>query len=303
MSVEVAATVRMTHSEAAMSGVSCSLPLELLPGAIYREYAPSPFLSSMLVCGWTLEICAGDRPHRRRVLPHGCSDLVWFGEAGPIVVGPRTRCAVSACDPGTILVGLRFQPDATARVFGIPAHELTNSHVRLDRLWPSAAVSDASERLLAQPTATARLAVALSFLASRRQAHGPPDSLIQRAIRVLSAAPQERVAALADIVGVTGRHLRRRFLSAVGYRPKLFQRVLRFQRLIAMAGTYRSTTLGDLAMLAGYADQAHMTRDVGEFAGVPPSVLLGNVVSALTLSDLIVVDVVDRRRWATPVVN
>jgi transcriptional regulator GlxA family with amidase domain len=115
--------------------------------------------------------------------------------------------------------------------------------------------------------------------------------LIRRAIALLSATPHERVDALAVVVGVTDRHLRRRFLSAVGYSPKLFQRVLRFQRLIAMARIHCSTGLGDLAMLAGYADQAHMTREVGEFAGVPPSALLGNVVSALTLSDLLSVDI------------
>jgi AraC-like DNA-binding protein len=275
----------------ATSGVPCSLHLETLPAAVYREYPPSPALKSQLVCAWTLEICAGDRPHRQRILPDGCSDIVWIGEARPIVVGPMTRSAVSTTDPGTMLVGLRFRPEVTAHVFGVPADELADRHVGLDQLWRPAAVSEASERLLERRTAAARVAVAQSLLASRCRATAPPDPLIQRAIALLSGAPQERVNALAGVVGVTERHLRRRFLSAVGYRPKLFQRVLRFQRLIAMARIYRSRRLGDLAVLAGYADQAHMTREVGEFAGVPPSALLGSVVSALTLSDLLAFDI------------
>ena len=53
---------------------------------------------------------------------------------------------------------------------------------------------------------------------------------------------------------------------------------------------HSSTRLGDLAMLAGYSDQAHMTREVDEFAGVSPSAVLGKIVSALTLSDLLSVD-------------
>jgi len=108
---------------------------------------------------------------------------------------------------------------------------------------------------------------------------------------VLSETPHERVETLAEGVGVSDRHLRRRFLAAVGYRPKLFQRILRFQRLLALAKVNSSTRFGDLAMLAGYADQAHMTREVSEFAGVPPTGLLGNVVSALALSDLLSIDV------------
>jgi methylphosphotriester-DNA--protein-cysteine methyltransferase len=96
------------------------------------------------------------------------------------------------------------------------------------------------------------------------------------------------VEELARSLGVSPRHLQRRFVAAVGYGPKTFQRIARFQRLLALAHTPRGVRPGltDLALDAGYADQAHMTREVGELAGRTPARLLGDAASTLILSDL-----------------
>ncbi|PWU53110.1 AraC family transcriptional regulator, partial [Micromonospora globispora] len=61
-------------------------------------------------------------------------------------------------------------------------------------------------------------------------------------------------------VGLGQRALHRRSLSLFGYGPKT----------LARAGT----PLAEVAARAGYADQAHLTRDVRELAGVPPTRLL-----------------------------
>jgi AraC-like DNA-binding protein len=54
--------------------------------------------------------------------------------------------------------------------------------------------------------------------------------------------------------------------DAVGYGPKTLARILRFRRLQALA----PAPLAELALDAGYADQAHMTAEVTRLAGVPP---------------------------------
>jgi AraC-like DNA-binding protein len=265
----------------------CALHLESAPPAAYREYVPPPHLEPYLVCGWTLEIRAGDSPHRQKILPDGCSDIVWIGEESPIVVGPMTHSVLSTSRPGTTLVGLRFRPGVAGRVFGVPAYELADRHVVLEDLWRRAPVAEASNRLCERRTAAGRIGVALSFLASRQCRPRPHDPTVEQALALISEAPHERVKALAKVIGVSGRHLRRRFLSSVGYSPKRFQRILRFQRLLALAKGQNVARLGHVAILAGYADQAHMNREVREFADAQPSALLGNVVSALTLSDLL----------------
>jgi AraC-like DNA-binding protein len=65
---------------------------------------------------------------------------------------------------------------------------------------------------------------------------------------------------------VSARQLQRRLSDAVGYGPKMLARVLRFRRLQRL----RPAPLVELALDAGYADQAHMTAEVTALAGISP---------------------------------
>jgi AraC-like DNA-binding protein len=94
-----------------------------------------------------------------------------------------------------------------------------------------------------------------------------------------------RVEQLSQKLGISSRQLQRRFTSAIGYGPKMFQSVLRFQRLLRLFGSdAQPLSLAHAAIDAGYSDQAHMTREVKRFAGRSPSALYANARSALELS-------------------
>ncbi|WP_133169220.1 helix-turn-helix domain-containing protein, partial [Streptomyces sp. MH60] len=73
------------------------------------------------------------------------------------------------------------------------------------------------------------------------------------------------VAATADALGVSARALHRRSLAAFGYGPKTLARVRRLQRALALAR--EGTPLAETAARTGFADQAHLARDVRELAG------------------------------------
>ena len=88
-------------------------------------------------------------------------------------------------------------------------------------------------------------------------------------------------------LGIGDRQLHRRLSAAIGYSPKMFQSVLRFQCLLKTAREIGAEqSLADLAASAGYADQAHMTRDVQRFANLPPTALLRTAEFTLQMSDL-----------------
>ena len=86
------------------------------------------------------------------------------------------------------------------------------------------------------------------------------------------ARPGTRVAELGSALGLSERQLRRRFADAVGYGPKTLARVLRFQRFLFLAGS--GNDLARLAISAGYADQAHLTRECRRLSGRTPSELV-----------------------------
>jgi transcriptional regulator GlxA family with amidase domain len=130
------------------------------------------------------------------------------------------------------------------------------------------------------------MALALeSALVEWLPAAASPDPLVEATVAVLRAGPhafrpQRPVAALAGDLGVSERQLHRRCSAAVGYGPKTLERVLRFRRFLALASREPGAGLAWLAASAGYADQAHLTRECGRLGGAPPARLVARLVPA-----------------------
>jgi AraC-like DNA-binding protein len=94
------------------------------------------------------------------------------------------------------------------------------------------------------------------------------------ALRSLVAALRRgmTVGAIAAGSYLSERQLHRRCRDAFGYGPKTLARILRMNRALDAARAGRS--LVEVAAAVGYADQAHLSRDVRALTGVPPSTLL-----------------------------
>jgi AraC-like DNA-binding protein len=256
-----------------------------MPTSIYREHRPPAALAGQVLCVWSQMIGPGGSLYRHRVLPDGCADLVWIGEAPAVVAGPARGPVVVGLRPRTLVVGVRLRPGAASAALGLPASELADRDTPLRDLWGPAA--DAlSTRIVERPSSAARLTTAAAMLAGRFAEAGPPYPMIAAATCWLARHPEGRVADLARLLEVSERRLHRRFTAAVGYGPKTLQRVLRLQRLLALAGRSPGASLAALAAEAGYADQAHMSRELRRLTGRSPGALLRGCASTLELSDL-----------------
>ena len=116
----------------------------------------------------------------------------------------------------------------------------------------------------------------------------PIDERMSAAIKWLACHPYGRIERLSQWIGISSRQLQRRFATAVGYGPKMFHSILRFQRLLSISDhTGAQRNLAQFSADAGYADQAHMAREVQRFSGTAPTVLLQSARCALGLSDLV----------------
>src|SRR5690606_7039815 len=78
------------------------------------------------------------------------------------------------------------------------------------------------------------------------------------------------VAATVRESGYSHRRFISLFREVAGFSPKLFARLMRFQRALALLHGARSLGLTQVALAAGYSDQAHLTRECVQFAGVSP---------------------------------
>lgn len=235
-----------------------------IPG--YWELAPPTVVGEALACLW-VSVGAADDLQPDVVLPDGCVDLIWQQGRGAFVAGPDTGPAPTALPPSAVLIGARFRPGAGGAALGIPLARLRDQRVDAAEFRP-----DLVRRLpfdLRPDEALFRMRVVATELATA----GPPDSLVVHAARLVQD-PRARSIDLVRALGVSERQLRRRFDAAVGYGPKTLQRVLRFQRFLAgMSRREDGVDLAQLAAAAGYADQAHLTREAGLLSGRSPAVL------------------------------
>ncbi|MFF7160551.1 helix-turn-helix domain-containing protein [Streptomyces sp. NPDC008086] len=198
-----------------------------------------------------------------RVLPDGCMDLLWH-DGRLLVAGPDTRAYVTE-GTRSAWAGLRFGPGTAPAFFGVPAYELRDRRVELTELWPAGEV----RRLQGRVAAAADPVTALEEVALERAT--PSDPLLDRLVGALRAG--RPVVATADELGLGARQLHRRSLTAFGYGPKTLARILRLQRALALAR--EGVGFAETAVRAGFADQAHLARDVKELTGLPLGELLG----------------------------
>jgi AraC-like DNA-binding protein len=199
------------------------------------------------------------RAGEHRILPDGCLDIIWRdGEV--FVAGPDTTAQLGRPMPGSRMFALRFGAGTGPPVLGLPASELVDRQVPLDALWPSSQVRPLAEA--DDPLA------AITRAAARRWS--PPDPVM-----VALAAPTgagRRVDEIAARCGLSNRQLLRRSNSAFGYGPKTLARILRLQKAVGLARG--GLPFASVSASAGYADQAHLAREVRAMAGVPLGRLL-----------------------------
>lgn len=270
----------------------------------YRAFIPS-YPLAQFVEGIHLgcEQFVGGSPATERVLPDGTT-LLYFtlgtngqvtggyeGQRGPAVGGARifgvnlapTVIRMTGCVEG---IGIRLRPGGAAALLGVPAGELMNQSVSLDRFWGANAAA-ALERLAEAPHGAGRAAIAERVLVERLAGYGtrapgrgniaPPAShagIVAEAIRRIRASGGRiKVRDLAEGLGIGERRLEQLFHYCVGISPKATCRLERFHASTRLLRRVATLDLSTIAHRCGFADHAHFVHEVRSFSGLTPSAL------------------------------
>lgn len=254
-----------------------------LTGQTYRERPPVPALAGFVSSTWVQRVLPGAAPYVHRSVPSGGVELVCRVGSVPRIIGPMTGPRVETLEPGSIVVGLRFRPGAAPALLGVPASEFTDVTVDATAVCGSAAARAGERAAEAADQADAAAAVQ-ELVAGRAAVAGGADPLVAEAVRRLMPGRTPDLRSLWSSLNVSERSFRRLCLSAIGVGPKTLHRMLRFQGFLAKAQYAlaqgrrpAAAGLARLAAEAGYADQAHLTRECVRLTGVTPRVFLGEV--------------------------
>jgi AraC-like DNA-binding protein len=224
-------------------------------------------------CLWVHRVDPAAVPFAQPVLPDGCIDVVAIGD-DVIVAGPTTYTTTVTVRPGSMTVGMRLHPGAAPPLVRLDASELRDRDVAVEDVWGRGG-AELTERVAEGRGWRARMAMLVDDVTGRVDEDREPDPVALGAVEVLGGRPSRPLSRLADDVGLSERQLRRRVEAAVGYPPSTLARILRFQRFLdAARAAGPGRHLAALAADAGFADQAHLTRESNELTGLSPAALL-----------------------------
>lgn len=245
------------------------------PGQGDDAFFPAPpGLSDFVLYLWRRRSPADVPVVVQPTLPHGCID-VFMLDGGPCrVVGPATTRIDRAIPGGAEILGVRLRPGVGARLFGGAAGELVDRDAYLGDLSGAKGFLRSTRHVVDIASEAHRPLV--DALAPHVSAAGAADG-VAFGTDWLARHPSARIDDLSSRLAWSAREVRRRFSRALGFGPKVIQRMLRLQRALSLAGQSRGDPAGGLsrlALAAGYADQAHMSREFRVLARTTPATLV-----------------------------
>jgi AraC-like DNA-binding protein len=194
----------------------------------------------------------------------------WHSWRRGVFHGPQSTYYQSGHKPAGVVMGVAFRPGAAGELLGVPMSELLDQHVPLD------ALSGARGRLLQERLACSADPVAAFEVMERELlARLQRPLLIHPAVAYTLASSGTAVMPggierVRERTGYSHRRFIELFRAAMGLAPKQYFRIKRFGAVVERLAR-GDAGLADLAASAGYADQAHLTREFRELAGVTPT--------------------------------
>jgi AraC-like DNA-binding protein len=169
------------------------------------------------------------------------------------------------------MIGLHFYPHVMKFLFGISAHELTDTYLDLS-LLPEASGISLTERLLEAGPVRRQIEIISNFLFELIEKNNiRVDSTLHVAVQhLMKSNGTVPIKELRKHLNVSERSFERKFEQYVGVSPRMFSRICRFQASLNQMQNMDYCKLSDIAFDNGYADQSHFIRSFKEFTGISP---------------------------------
>jgi AraC-like DNA-binding protein len=219
-------------------------------------------------CFWT--ITAG-RHAAIRVVPDGSTSISaqqqdgrWTGWSlrGPLVRPDERRFT----SPAT-LVGIRLRPGVAYILSGIAAHQTVGRRLELKEIAPFRELVTQSPT---PQTPEQHIDALERFLIARLKDTGV-HSVVAKALHEIEREHGcSKIKEVTRRCSVSPRHLNRLMHEWIGYGPKVYASIVRFQMTLKQIDRAPAQLGAALAYDTGYFDQAHLTSNLVRFAGETP---------------------------------
>lgn len=164
-----------------------------------------------------------------------------------------------------------FYPGALYRLTGIPGNELTNEYMDAENVF-SSELRNVNEQLFQAAGYPAMIDIANAFVRNLIKKHRKPKLPVDDAFALLlqknGALPVDRLAREACL---STKQLERRFKERTGVNPKLYARIIRFDKAFRFKNSHPDFDWLRIAVECDYHDYQHLVKDYKEFTGLTPA--------------------------------
>ncbi|MET7399114.1 helix-turn-helix domain-containing protein [Dactylosporangium sp. NPDC005572] len=251
----------------------------------YVSRVPRPPLDGLID---DLYYLAGTPPYARLTLPPSPAALLIVNLGAPFHIRGGTDIETAEYADGCVIttptrawdfgyplptrsVGVHFKPWGLAPFLPMPAAELCDRPVTVEQVWGRLATAELRDRL-ATADGPDEMLTLLEAELMRRLCETPGLALVRHTSGVIAATNGAvPVGDLSEAAGVSTTHLAQRFKDLIGVTPKRLARSHRFAATVLAINPAEPIDWGELAVGAGYFDQAHFGHEFREFTGLTPT--------------------------------
>jgi AraC-like DNA-binding protein len=252
----------------------------------YEEFRPSESLAKYIKCFWFLESEAADSPGQERILPDGCTEIVFhladpfmqYNSDGAVVrqppamlVGQMRRHLIIQPTGRVRVLGVRFWPGGAYPFLRLPQYEIADRVIGLESVWGAIAGELHSRIADAATAAASAMQVEKTLMSRLNQFRHHDEGALKGIDFILRAGGCLSIDMLAQEMGVNSRRLDRTFNTRVGLPPKTLCRIVRFQQVFKKIERRQNPDWVQIALECGYYDQPHFIKEFKAFAGKEPT--------------------------------
>lgn len=165
------------------------------------------------------------------------------------------------------LTGVRFFPHIIKSIFGIDSYELRSDFPDLRSFTPHWL----EERLMNTVSGSERIKIIGDFIYQMLNRNSRQDYFASQYLLAMdSMVAENSVPYLTRHFKISERQLERRFKQQIGFTPKEYLQITRFEKSVDLINNGRFDKLSDIAYSLGFYDQTHFIKEFKKYSGYTP---------------------------------
>ncbi len=255
---------------------------------VLKDYLPHPSLQAIIRCYRIVHLrfdrieaplCKPYTPRPEHCLafyPHDREQVDFTHRSGSVrnvpvaLVGQALSVTNRFVTGNFMVVQILFQPGGLFRLTGIPSFEINDTYLEADLVF-SKEVHLVNEAFYHAHNYAEIVQIANSFIARLIRNGVKDEHPVDTVGQWMLCNPLVSMEALAKKSFLCPRQFERKFRERTGINPKLFARLVRFDRAFREKNLHPGRDWKTIAFDCNYYDYQHLVHDYRDFTGLKPA--------------------------------